>query len=198
MDEALTLFSVNGYKGTSVKCIADAVGIKDSSLYKHYRNKQAIFEAIVAEMRNRMGQIAEQLELPMDDNIKEAADVYKNITTEKLLSLSKAVFLFYLKDPFVSRFRRMAIIEQYANKEIYAVYHTIFMEDSIAYQRELFEEMIQRGQFIQTDPEVMAMNFYTPIFFLINKYDQRENEIDEALDLLEKMIREFVRIYAVK
>lgn len=32
--EALTLFSKHGYQGTSVKNIADAVGIKDSSLYK--------------------------------------------------------------------------------------------------------------------------------------------------------------------
>lgn len=33
-DEALTLFSRRGYKGTSVKSIADAGGIKDSSIYK--------------------------------------------------------------------------------------------------------------------------------------------------------------------
>ena len=54
VDEALTLFSTKGYKGTSVKSIADAVGIKDSSLYKHFKSKRDIFDTIVIEMQNRM------------------------------------------------------------------------------------------------------------------------------------------------
>ena len=33
VQEALNLFSIKGFKGTSVKNIADEVGIKDSSLY---------------------------------------------------------------------------------------------------------------------------------------------------------------------
>ena len=41
-EEALTLFSTNGYQGTSVKSIADAVGIRDASLYKHFKSKQEI------------------------------------------------------------------------------------------------------------------------------------------------------------
>ena len=40
VEEALTLFSSRGYQGTSVKNIADAVGIKDSSLYKHFKAKR--------------------------------------------------------------------------------------------------------------------------------------------------------------
>lgn len=37
LDEALTLFSQNGYDGTSVDHIAERVGIKAPSLYKHYK-----------------------------------------------------------------------------------------------------------------------------------------------------------------
>lgn len=119
-DEALTLFSTKGYKGTSVKSIADAVGIKDSSLYKHFK--------------------------------------------------SKAELLFYLKDHFASRFLKMAMMEQYHSSEIYEVYHRILMEESIAYQTGLVREMIRQGRFRAVDPEVMAINFYSPIFFLLNKY----------------------------
>ena len=39
IEEALNLFSRKGYQGTSVKNIAEAVGIRDSSLYKHFRSK---------------------------------------------------------------------------------------------------------------------------------------------------------------
>ena len=37
LDAALTLFAENGYDGTSVEQIANIVGIKAPSLYKHYK-----------------------------------------------------------------------------------------------------------------------------------------------------------------
>jgi AcrR family transcriptional regulator len=50
LDEALTLFSEKGYANVYVSDIAERVGIKAPSLYKHYRNKRAIFDAIIDEM----------------------------------------------------------------------------------------------------------------------------------------------------
>ncbi len=47
LDEALTLFSQNGYDGTSVEQIAEKVGIKAPSLYKHFRGKEDILNAII-------------------------------------------------------------------------------------------------------------------------------------------------------
>lgn len=46
LDEALTLFSEKGYANVFVGDIAERVGIKAPSLYKHYKNKRAIFDAI--------------------------------------------------------------------------------------------------------------------------------------------------------
>lgn len=51
LDEALRLFSQSGYDAVSVERIASAVGIKAPSLYKHFKSKQEIFDAIVAETR---------------------------------------------------------------------------------------------------------------------------------------------------
>ena len=42
LDAALTLFAENGYDGTSVEQIANVVGIKAPSLYKHYKGKEDI------------------------------------------------------------------------------------------------------------------------------------------------------------
>ena len=47
LKEALTLFSGKGYSAVYVGDIADAVGIKAPSLYKHYKSKQAIFDSCV-------------------------------------------------------------------------------------------------------------------------------------------------------
>ena len=45
LNEALTLFSEKGYSAVYVSDIADAVGIKAPSLYKHYKSKQEIFDS---------------------------------------------------------------------------------------------------------------------------------------------------------
>ena len=47
METALQLFSQRGYDGVSVRDIARAVSIRESSLYNHFKNKRAIFDGIV-------------------------------------------------------------------------------------------------------------------------------------------------------
>ena len=47
IEKSLTLFSKRGYNAVTVRDIASAVGIKASSLYNHFENKQNIFNTIV-------------------------------------------------------------------------------------------------------------------------------------------------------
>lgn len=195
VEEALTLFSVKGFKGTSVKNIADAVGIKDSSLYKHFKSKQEIFDTIVARVGEKIQEMSTDMGIPSENNFEAVIAYYGELSEKELQELSKKIFLFYLEDDFISRFWRMANIEQYQNKEIYEVFRTMFLENSITYQSRLFEEMIKKGFFVAVSPEVMAINFYAPIFFLLSKYNGRKEEREEALVLLERQVAEFYRIY---
>lgn len=195
VEEALTLFSVRGYDGTSVKNIADAVGIKDSSLYKHFKSKKEIFDTIVLEMQKRMEAMSTSYGLPDEACFDEAAELYSRLSLDGLIDLSKKIFLFYLKDEFMSRFWRMSNIEQYQNDDVYRIYRELFMEQSIAYQTQLFQEMVERGVFIKADPQAMAISFYAPIFFLLCKYNAEPEKEAEALELLDKQVREFSRVY---
>lgn len=203
VEEALTLFSVKGFKGTSVKNIADAVGIKDSSLYKHFKSKQEIFDVIVLKMYERMGRLSEELGIPegadiqAGEELRAAALFYQAMTLDALKELSRKVFLFYLTDEFVSRFWRLANMEQYQNPEIYEIFRRIFMEEGIAYQKQLFAVMMEKGIFVKADPEAVAMNFYAPIFFLLSKYNGRPEAPEEALEILNRQITEFYRLYRV-
>lgn len=198
VEEALTLFSTKGFKGTSVKNIADSVGIKDSSLYKHYKSKQEIFDTIVTKMQERIDDLAKNMGLPEGEDFVRAVEVYGRLSEEELVELSKNVFLFYLQDDFVSRFWRMANIEQYQNVEIYNIFRHIFMEESINYQTALFTEMVHQGIFVEADPAIMAINFYSPIFFLLSKFTGREEGVEQALEVLERQVKEFYRIYKKK
>ncbi|MCI6061636.1 MAG: TetR/AcrR family transcriptional regulator [Dorea sp.] len=194
VDEALTLFSVQGFKGTTVKNIADAVGIKDSSIYKHFKSKQEILDAIVDQMKSRMEELSGTLGIPQDIDEDSVMTAYKDLSLQELQEISRKAFLFYLKDEFMSRFWRLSQMEQYQNREIYDIYRSIFFEQSIRYQTELFAEMIRQGAFREADPEVVAVNFYAPIYFLLSKY-QEESDVEEALRMLDKQIEEFYHIY---
>ena len=87
-------------------------------------------------------------------------------------------------------------MEQFRNAEFYEKYRRIFMEESIAYLTGIFTEMIRQKSFRETDPEVLAMNFYAPIFFLLSKYSGRPEKGQEALEILDKQVAEFHRCYS--
>ena len=46
-DVALDLFSQKGFDAVSVREIAREVGIRESSIYNHYKSKEAILDAII-------------------------------------------------------------------------------------------------------------------------------------------------------
>ncbi|MEI8255612.1 MAG: TetR family transcriptional regulator [Deltaproteobacteria bacterium] len=49
LDAGLELFAMHGFHGTSLRQIAQAVGVRESALYNHFDSKEALFHAIVAD-----------------------------------------------------------------------------------------------------------------------------------------------------
>lgn len=193
--EALTLFSKNGYKGTSVKMIAEAVGIKDSSLYKHYKSKQEILDTIMQALETHITEMFQQFGLPTGFAYEKAGAFYGGLDEAELVASTRKIVLFYLKDDLLSKFWRMGMMEQFQNERVYALFRTFFLEDSIQYQSQLFAEMSRQNILVEADPEEMAMSFYAPIFFLLSKYAGREGSEDEVLRILDKQVKAFYRVY---
>ncbi|NLL77240.1 MAG: TetR/AcrR family transcriptional regulator [Clostridiales bacterium] len=195
-EEALTLFAQKGYKGTSVKQIAEAVGIKDASLYKHFRSKQEIFDSIVALINEHISNLSDTLGIPQKENQNvEASIFYKKLDLDELKDISGKVFIFYLTDPYISKFWRIAHMEQYQNDQIYGMFRQIFMDDAITYQTDLFAEMMKAGILREGNARAVAISFYAPIFLLLTKYADHSDKKDDALEILDSQIEEFVRVY---
>ena len=51
LDAALKLFSTRGYRGTSVREIAEKAGVSIGNLYHHFPDKEAIFRTLLDEYR---------------------------------------------------------------------------------------------------------------------------------------------------
>ncbi|MBD5089572.1 MAG: TetR/AcrR family transcriptional regulator [Clostridiales bacterium] len=86
IDEALTLFAEKGYSAVYVGEIAKAVGIKAPSLYKHYKSKQDIFNAILDEMKRNYDKQTAILKMNGNDT-KNDADIFSYVSEDTLIQM---------------------------------------------------------------------------------------------------------------
>ena len=197
IEEALTLFSEKGYANVFVADIAERVGIKAPSLYKHYKNKQAIFDAIIEEMNRRFLEEAGALQINGADAGADA-EIYRHISEEQLIALGNNLFLYFLHDDYTRRFRKMLTIEQFHDKELAAVYTKQYVDDPLSYQGMLFGLMVSAGVLQADDVEIMTLHFYAPIYMLLTICDREPEREAEALKTMEAHIRQFNRLYSRK
>ncbi len=195
LDEALTLFSENGYANVFVADIAEGVGIKAPSLYKHYKSKQAIFDAIIEEMNRRFLEEAGALRINGADAVADA-EIYKNISEDQLIALGNDLFLYFLHDDYTRRFRKMLTIEQFHDKELADVYMKQYVDDPLSYQGMLLGMMVSAGVLQAENVEIMTLHFYAPIYMLLTICDREPEREAEALKTMEAHIRQFNRLYA--
>lgn len=193
--EALTLFSEHGFDGVSVKEIAHAVGIKDSSLYNHYRSKQEIFDTILVEVAKILKAANNTYALPLT---VDAADMYVDTPIKELTEMYVDAFKYYLKDDTASKFRKLLITEQHTNQYAGDLYNELFFETPMKHLTALFSDLIQQGVFIQTDPYTTAMHFYAPLNFLIRRCDIQPELEQQNIAHLKNHIKQFDQIYRVK
>ena len=197
LDEALTLFSEKGYANVFVGDIAERVGIKAPSLYKHYKNKRAIFDAIVELMNTRFAEQAKALNI---NGMDAAADskIYQNMSEDNLLVLGRQLFLYYLHDDYNRKFRKMLTLEQFHDKELAKVYSKIYVDDPLSYQSMLLGMVAQAGLLHTDNVEIMTLHFYAPIYYLLTICDREPEREEEMLKKLDEHIRQFDRIYGRK
>ena len=197
LDEALTLFSEKGYANVFVGDIADRVGIKAPSLYKHYKSKKAIFEAIIDEMNRRFAEQAKAMQINGSDAAADAG-IYKSLPEDQLLKLGREFFLYYLHDDYNRKFRKMLTLEQFHDKDLATVYSKLYVDDPLSYQGMLFGFMVTAGVLKTDNVQVMTLHFYSPIYFMLTICDREPDREPEMLKLLDEHIKQFDRLYGRK
>lgn len=194
LDEALTLFSEKGYANVFVGDIADRVGIKAPSLYKHYKNKKAIFDAIIDEMNRRFAEQAKAMQINGSDAAADAG-IYKSLPEDQLLKLGREFFLYYLHDDYNRKFRKMLTLEQFHDGDLAKVYSKLYVDDPLSYQEMLFGFMATAGVLKTDNVQVMTLHFYSPIYFMLTICDREPEREPEMLKLLDEHIKQFDRLY---
>ena len=188
------MFSQKGYDAVSVEQIADAVGIKAPSLYKHYKSKQDIFNAIFEETAKRYGAFAESISVHLGDSGQDL-QVFSAITADALVEKVKSMISYSLHDEFVSQFRRMMTIEQFRSPELSALYSQRYVAQIQNYHKGLFQRMIAAGVMVDEDPDLLAMMYDSPILILLGECDRHPEKEQQIMGTLEDHVRLFYQTF---
>jgi len=174
-DVSLNLFSLNGYEASSMRDIGHELGMSQSALYKHYKNKQAIYEAIVEKMKENERLRASEYNMPsMTD--EPGAEAYKTLSVSQLKLYSLIQFLYWTEDDFAAKCRRMLTIEQFHNYQASMLYQQYIVNGQFLYMQKIIQELIEQGQWKAGDAWDMAVEYYGPILAMIMIYDGSENK----------------------
>ena len=193
LEAALDLFSVQGFEATSVSQIAGAVGIRKASLYSHFESKQAILDALVQEV---LEQYEKQSIFVRTNWEKDACNLPQ--TSDAAVKIIQEQIRYIIHDSYISKARKMLVIEQFRNPEMAKLQTKQNYSDIMRYFTELVKHLIQRGILTEENPEIMAAQLCLPISVWISLCDREPERESEVMELVEKHIRQFFRLYQTK
>lgn len=185
LEAALTLFAENGYDGTSVEQIATEVGIKAPSLYKHYKGKEDILNALIDSAEVRYEE--------MFGSERNTGKVPKD--PEEFIQVTMGRIAFTIKDPVIRKTRMLLVQEQFRNERIAEVTTRHQLDGIQRMFAKIIEGMMDAGIFIKDDPALLAIELTAPAVLWIAQADRQPRYADEVMENIEKHIRHFYDVY---
>jgi len=155
LSESLSLFSEKGYRAATMRDIASRVGVRQGAIYNHFKNKEAILEALLNDlMDSALVNLFGDLEDP-DVHKKGKSILARIATTFKLISF----------DPRNEALFRLMMQELFRNQRIRELYHEHFYQQNVKKLSSLFFQMMQDEMIHSSDPLMLANEFFAPLFF---------------------------------
>lgn len=182
---ALRLFAQKGYEATSIFDIAQELQITKGAIYKHFKNKQDILDAIISKMEENDQRFAEQFIMPIHVLSLEEKEAYQKVTIKQVIDFSLAMFTYWTEDEFASLFRKMLTIEQYHDKKMNLLYQNYLGDGPYQYILDIFKTMELK------DYEEKALLFYGPMFSL---YSLSDIDLELAKERLQKHFQYLLEI----
>ncbi len=170
---SLQMFATDGYTAVSVRNISNAVGIKESSIYYHFRNKEDIFQTILSQ--------AEELMQMKKEIFINALHSVSRIECEKFIDTGIAYVENYLLEDNVHQLIQMLTIEKQRNKEAASVYHKLLFTAPLEHHKNIFAYMMDKEYIIADNPEFLAAEYQAIILFIFHKYYSDPDFVSDAI-----------------
>lgn len=173
-EKATALFREKGYAATSMRDLAQVLGIEAASLYSHIKSKEEILQKICFRMADEFFGAWQEVEkgtATNADKIKKAARVHVRVITND--TDASAVFFNewrHLSEPSLSEF--LTLRDDYEGRFI-----------------SIIEEGIAQGEFQQVDSKFMMLAILSSLNWTHNWYKPKGNlSPNEVADKLSNLI----------
>ena len=185
---ALDLFSQNGYAGTNVRELTASLGLVKSSVYKHFKSKEEIWNALLDE------QIAYyDAHFGSSQHLPPVPD-----STGELVSMTMRMVEFTIHDESVVKTRKLLMIEQFRDDRARDLATRHFLTGLTDMFTPVFAGMMDKGLLRSGDPVMLAFAYTAPIYALIHLCDREPEKTEEAIAQIEAFSRHFVKTYGTR
>ena len=177
---ALDLFSQRGFSGVSIREITREVGIKESSLYNHFKSKDEILESIFTYFRNDFAKT-----LPPVESLD---DILQKSTVEAFLKAGHRNFKNYMADETAMKMWRILQVEQYRSPLAREIILEDLFKTTIEFLEIVFSKLIEQKKIRPFDPKMLAVEYQYPVLSLLTEYkilkcdDRDTSEVESKLD----------------
>lgn len=163
LDVSLDLFSKRGFSAVSIRDICAQVMVKESTIYYHFKNKQAILDELIRQFEKVANSMMTQLEQALGNTACfEDSLFYQNVCD--------TFFENYLMDDFCNKVMRLLLLEQFNNEDIHKVYDTWMFSEPLKFQSKVFDTLIKIGIIKHADSTYLAVKYYSPIYLFSQKW----------------------------
>ncbi len=182
---ALKLFSAKGFKATTVRDIAGAMGVKQSALYNHFKNKDEILETLIADLTS-------SAIVHLFDSNKEPQEVAKG--GKALLAGIATKFKLLSFDRQNEALFKLLMQEMFRNERVREIYNEYFYQENVKKLSSYFFMMMQEELIKSSDPLLLANEFFSPLFFYqmqVSLLKMDKKSTSSVVSLFEKHVELF-------
>lgn len=181
---ALELFSKKGYSGVSVRDICGELGLKESALYYHFKNKEDILNTLYV----RVDELVEK----MRDTFDNAFSFTTKVSTAEMQMVAKNFLQKYFCDEYVCKLLSMLSIERMSNETADQRYQRLVYDMPLSQCSKIFTAMQKREIIAEISPEYLAKEYLGIIYFAFDRYvlgkKDKERGIALACEEIDKNI----------
>ena len=179
-DAAVDLFHRKGFAGTSIREIARRVGIKESSIYNHFKNKEDIFDRILDDFKQSLVSIR-----PLDSELVNLIEV---ISPAEMIKLT---FLNYVKneDRKYDKIAKIIFMEQYINERAGNFFIKYMVEEPLEYYKKVFSMMVAANKIRDADYTSAVEELHYGFLGLMMEYVHIKIEGQYDKEMMQKMVR---------
>ncbi len=155
LQAATDLIAQYGYRGASVRKIAQKVGIRESAIYNHFKNKEEIFQTILESL----------FTTPFDSRFEKVSMDEMALKGKRFLYEYAAAMKLVTFDTKQEKLFRIVMQELLQQERIREMFRQFFYEKNIKLLAQAFFAMMQNGMIKSSDPMLLAQEFFSPLFY---------------------------------